>query len=402
MSSKTKAKTKNIKRIAAGIVAVVLIMGMIVSMLMSAVIPVRADTISSCYTITAGDSLLEPKWSANGPLTLADSIVDTDYDKTDLTLGERTIQVTTRNESLGIDTPGNITINIVEPHKVTWKDEDGTVLTETVVGDGYPTNEIKTKPKQKGKVFVGWDWDFKKAVYGDIEIVAIYEPKVCKITWKSFDEVIEEDEVALGEKPQAPEMEDTAEWLFVGWDRDVEKATRDFTYEAVWESAGNELEKNTSVTVGFRLDGKAIEGQKVELLDENSEVVLEGQTATDGTVSLIIDLAGEYTVKIYCGEDEIGSIPVKVEKNGSIIVGEVENSSSFDIKATSKSGIVSIGITSGEKPVGPLQTADGEVKTIVYVAGAIIGVVILLLILAVLINTRRNSSNVKVKMQKHK
>lgn len=395
------SKVKVNKRIASGIVAIMLILGMIVSVLMSAV-AVKAATVSDCYTITAGDSLLEPKWSANGPLPLADSIVDTDYDKTDLTLGERTIQVTTRNESLGIDTPGDITINIVEPHTVTWKDEDGTVLTETIVGDGYPTNEIKTKPKQKGKVFVGWDWDFKKPVYEDIEIVAIYEPKICKITWKSFDEVIAEDEVAWGENPQAPEMEDTSEWLFVGWDREVEKATRDFTYEAVWEPAGNELEKSVSVTVNFKLDGKAVEGQKVKLLDENSEVALEGQTATDGAVSLEIDLAGEYTVKIYYGEDEIGSIPVKVEKNENITAGEVENLSSFDIKAASKSGIVSIGVTSGEKPSGPLQTADGEVKTIAYVAGAIVGVVVLLLILAVLINTRRNSSNVKVKMQKHK
>ena len=395
------SKIKVNKRMSSGTVAVLLIMGMIVSALMSAV-AVKATTVSDCYTITAGDSLLEPKWSANGPLALYNSIVDTDYDKTDLTLGERTIQVTTRDETLGLDTPGTVTINIVEPHKVTWKDEDGTVLTETVVGDGYPTDEIETKPKQKGKVFVGWDWDFKKPIYEDIEIVAIYEPQVCKVTWKSFNEVISEDEVAWGEKPQAPEMEDTAEWLFVGWDREVEKATRDFTYEAVWESAGNELEKNVSVTVSFKLEGKAVEGQKVELLDENSEVAFEGQTATDGTISMEIDFAGEYTIKIYYGEDEIGYIPVKVEKNGNITAGEVENLSSFDIKVASKSGMVSIGVTSGEKPAGPIQTADGEVKTIAYVSGAIIGAVILSFILAVLINTRHNSSNVKVKMQKHK
>ena len=366
---------------------------------------VKADNLEQ-YTITAGDDILNPKWFGNRDLPLKDSIIETDYDKNDLTLGERTVTILTQNDDLGIKHPGIIVINIVEPHTVVWKDIDGKVLDETIVGDGFRVDEIKLTPKQKGKTFTGWDWDFKKPVYDDIEIVAVYEPKICTVKWESFGEIIAEDEVVWGDIPTEPEIEDTTEWKFEGWEPKIKKVTGNTIYRATYTSKTNKLSEEEDIVIGFRFDGKAIADCKAQLIDESGALIEENTTKSDGCSILTIKNAGNYNIKLYDdNEYEVGMVDIIVGKNGSVNLEKTIDSEKYEVKVVETQKSISIGVTNKNKTVPETETEIGlqdNIKSITIITGATGGIVILSLILAVLILIRRNSSNVKVKRQRRK
>lgn len=141
----------------------------------------------------------------------------------------------------------------VNKYKVTWKDEDGTVLKEEDVeygsvpsyGDENPSKEADA---QYTYYFAGWTPKVK-AVTEDAEYKATYTTSTNKYTviWKNYDgtELKKDEDVEYGETPAydgtTPVREGDAQYSyeFSGWEPSVSSVTGDVTYTAVFTQKVN-------------------------------------------------------------------------------------------------------------------------------------------------------------------
>ena len=151
-------------------------------------------------------------------------------------------------------------------YKITWKNEDGSVLkTETVVYGTVPSygaeNPTKAATAQYTYVFSGWTPAIT-AVTGDVSYVAAYSSAVNKYTviWNDQDgKLLKKDEgVEYGSMPlysgTTPTMAPTAQYTYTfdGWSPDVVAVTGNVTYVAKFKSSENSYDvtwKNYDGTV---------------------------------------------------------------------------------------------------------------------------------------------------------
>ena len=146
-------------------------------------------------------------------------------------------------------------------YKVTWLDEDGSLLREDTVEYGempeYGANPTKAADAQYTYTFKGWTPKVK-TVTGDAVYTAVYEKAVNKytVTWKNDDgSVLRTDKnVEYGTMPnyganptKAADAQYT--YTFKGWDKDYTEVKGNQTYVAVYEKTTNKY------NVTYDLDG---------------------------------------------------------------------------------------------------------------------------------------------------
>lgn len=155
---------------------------------------------------------------------------------------------------------------IIEEFTVTWKDDNGDILeTDTNVLSGtLPTynSEIPTKESNEDHydyVFKGWTPEITK-VTKDITYTAVYDKvfDTYTITWLDSDnKILNKAQVEHGTIPSFSLPEDTVEWEYTSWDKEVVAATSDTTYIAVrviqvykvtWKDADGTVLKEEDVT----------------------------------------------------------------------------------------------------------------------------------------------------------
>ena len=137
-------------------------------------------------------------------------------------------------------------------YKVTWKDEDGTVLKEDEVpygtvpsyGDEVP---VKESTAEFSYVFDKWSPSVT-SVTGDAEYTASYNSEIRKytVTWVNYDgSTLEVDsDVLYGTVPTYDGQEPVrnnkpnAEFTFKGWSPEIKAVTGDTTYVAEFTSKG--------------------------------------------------------------------------------------------------------------------------------------------------------------------
>lgn len=137
-------------------------------------------------------------------------------------------------------------------YKVTWKDDDGTVLKEGEVPYGTVPNygdevPVKESTAEFSYVFDKWSPSVT-SVTGDVEYTASYNSEVRKyiVTWVNYDgSVLEVDkEVLYGTVPTYDGQEPVrnnkpnAEFTFKGWSPEIKKVTENVTYTAEYNATG--------------------------------------------------------------------------------------------------------------------------------------------------------------------
>ena len=133
-------------------------------------------------------------------------------------------------------------------YKITWKNDDGSVIDTTTVEYGEtPTHSDPTKAAtaEYTYTFAGWT-PAVVSVTGDAEYTATYTAKKNSytITWLNEDGTeIDTTSVEYGEVPThaAPTKANTAEYTytFAGWTPDVAAVTGEATYKAVFTATKN-------------------------------------------------------------------------------------------------------------------------------------------------------------------
>ncbi|MBR2255040.1 MAG: Ig-like domain-containing protein [Candidatus Methanomethylophilaceae archaeon] len=133
----------------------------------------------------------------------------------------------------------------VKKYKITWKQDDGTVIDTTTVGYGVvPTHvdPVKESIPQYEYTFKGWSPELF-AVAGDAEYQATYTSAVrgYAITWKQDDgTVIDTTTVRYGSTPthEAPAKESDAQYdyKFNGWSPSLQTVSGSATYTATYTS----------------------------------------------------------------------------------------------------------------------------------------------------------------------
>lgn len=143
--------------------------------------------------------------------------------------------------------------------KYQFINEDGSLISsfEDVYGAtiNYPSNPTKEETEKATYEFVGWD-KTDTVLTADITFKAIFKETIKKYTCTFLNEdgsLIEEQLVEYGKMPVEPknltkEEVDGIKYKFVGWDKTVEKVTKDVTYQAVFEEYVPTLE-NMKVSI---------------------------------------------------------------------------------------------------------------------------------------------------------
>lgn len=93
-----------------------------------------------------------------------------------------------------------------------------------------------TPPEKPGFIFVGWDVDFSE-VTKDLIVKAIYEAlkETYTVTFMDGEDIIEIQEVNSGEAATAPTPLEKAGFVFIGWDVDFSEVTQDLIVTAIYE-----------------------------------------------------------------------------------------------------------------------------------------------------------------------
>ena len=137
-------------------------------------------------------------------------------------------------------------------YTVTWKRDDGSLLTTTTLEYGqmpkYPNGTpVKEGDAQYSYKFDKWDKEISE-VTGNITYVAEFIQSVNEytVTWKDYDgKVLAEEVLKYGEMPVYPNAnpikEGNAEftYTFAGWNKAVEVVTKDVTYSATYSETRN-------------------------------------------------------------------------------------------------------------------------------------------------------------------
>jgi uncharacterized repeat protein (TIGR02543 family) len=145
-------------------------------------------------------------------------------------------------------------------YKVTWLDEDGSLLREDTVEYGempeYGENPTKAATDEYTYTFDKWTPELE-AVTKDATYQASYkaEKNSYKVTWLDEDgSLLREDTVKYGEMPEygenpTKEATDEYTYTFDKWTPELEAVTKDATYQATYTKEAN------SYTLTYDLDG---------------------------------------------------------------------------------------------------------------------------------------------------
>jgi len=171
----------------------------------------------------------------------------------------------------------------VKTYTVKWVDDDETTLIyqKDYEYGAMPQFEgvepTKAADAQYTYTFKGWNKDYTE-VKGNQTYVAVYDKAVNKYTvkWVNWDgsEVRTDTEVPYGTKLEVPADPTRAAdaqytYTFKGWDKPLEKVTKDVTYTAVYDKAvnkytvkwvnwdGSEVRTDTEVPYGTKLEAPA-------------------------------------------------------------------------------------------------------------------------------------------------
>ena len=141
---------------------------------------------------------------------------------------------------------------VVNKYTVTWKNEDGSILTTEEVEYGKtPSYQGETPTKEATAqytfTFKGWDQEIA-AVIGNVTYTATYSSTVNKytVTWQNEDGTVLFNQVLeYGEMPsyvgETPTKEASAQYTFTfrDWDKKVGAVTGDVTYTATYHYTVN-------------------------------------------------------------------------------------------------------------------------------------------------------------------
>ena len=194
-------------------------------------------------------------------------------------------------------------------YKVTWLDEDGSLLREDTVKYGempeYGENPTKAATDEYTYTFDKWTPELE-AVTKDATYQASYkaEKNSYKVTWLDEDgSLLREDTVKYGEMPEYGEnptkaATDEYTYTFDKWTPELEVVTKDATYQATYTKEAN------SYTLTYNLDGgewendttytypkKYNEGVKVK-----ADPTKEGYTFVDWTSEEVEVVNGKFTM----------------------------------------------------------------------------------------------------------
>ena len=136
----------------------------------------------------------------------------------------------------------------VRSYKVTWKNDDGTVLGEDTIAYGTVPSYSGDTPAKAGDAehsyaFKGWSPSVSE-VTSDATYTAEYTESTNKytVTWNNADgTTIKTDTVAYGETPKytgdtpKKDSDEQYSYEFKGWTPEIEKVTGNQTYTAVFE-----------------------------------------------------------------------------------------------------------------------------------------------------------------------
>lgn len=128
----------------------------------------------------------------------------------------------------------------IQNYTVTFKDHDGTVLSQQVVQSGSAAT-APADPEREGYHFTGWDKAFNN-VTGDLVVTATYAINTYTVTFKDYDDsTLETQTVEHGGYATAPAENPTREgYTFTGWDPNptTTAITSDLTITAQYRREG--------------------------------------------------------------------------------------------------------------------------------------------------------------------
>ena len=176
--------------------------------------------------------------------------------------------------------------------KVTFVDWDGTVLKTEIVqpgGSATAPDVTLTRPEDEGYtyVFSGWDMDFTNVI-APLRVTAVYKatPKMYTVTFKNYNgTVLKTQQVAYGTAATPPADPVRTDYIFTGWDGDINYITGDTTFTAQYTDNG----------VYIMGDFNDWQGTKLTHIGDN---VYQGK---------IYLSAGQYKFKIKKGYDWFGN-----------------------------------------------------------------------------------------------
>lgn len=170
--------------------------------------------------------------------------------------------------------------------------------------------------EKEGYTFVGWDKEFDE-VTTDLIINAIYEINTYTVIFKNGNEVLKTETVTHGGSATAPNVENTPDKIFTGWDKDFDNVKSDLEVNALFSDI-------TSFEVSFYDGDTLIEKLTVEYGSDatapNAPIkdgyIFKGwdKDFTNVTSNLTVNAIYEkkvYTVTFKDGETEIDVIEVE-------------------------------------------------------------------------------------------
>ncbi|MDF2505461.1 GH32 C-terminal domain-containing protein [Clostridium sp.] len=168
----------------------------------------------------------------------------------DLTKGDQTIDVKVLKEKK----------DEKATYKVTFKDYNGTVISEQEVTEGKSVKAPK-KPTREGYTFIGWDKTFNH-VTGDTVVTATYKINSYTVTFKDYDgkTIGKPQSVNYGSAAKAPKDPTRKGYTFAGWNKAFDNIKGNVVIKATY--------KINSYTVVFK--------------DYNGKVIGEPQTVDYG------------------------------------------------------------------------------------------------------------------------
>lgn len=161
-----------------------------------------------------------------------------------------------------------------------FTDGKSSQVIDVAIGEKPVFEDVPTK---QGYVFTGWDKEIKSASEDTIYKATYKEIKTYDITFDANGGIFLDGnnsktiKVEEGKKPTFLEEPTKEGFIFIGWDKEVEAATKNIKYIAVYQSA-TEIEDNLQESAGFLVidsisnkNGKLhIKGfQTIESIDNN-------------------------------------------------------------------------------------------------------------------------------------
>ena len=224
---------------------------------------------------------------------------------------------------------------------VTFKDKDGNV---------YETQEVEygksaispSAPVVDGLNFLGWDKDIT-SIKENIDVNPKYETIKYTVTFKDKDNnIIETQEVEYGKPVIAPDAPIVDGFVFVSWDKNLEKVYDNIEVLPIYETKKYEITFKTSFGEVFNV----IEWEHGKTLEFVSPLDIDGYKFTGWSESEVIVTepitiianyeAEKYTIKYFDGGNELSLLPNEYSfgeitylpnynKNGKYFVGWFEN-----------------------------------------------------------------------------